>query len=224
MTCDDALTYGGLRDRKRPLADNAYFTIHDPQVTKMCGLPLPQDWWSRGFEYAFALDRLGDAVHVADMGVGWMGRPLAAEVASTGRKVWGVDIDERVLALEPVPNLTYLVGDFAGELLDIPAHSLDLIYCISVLEDLTPDQQENAWYEWRRLLDKGGRVVFTCDVQWEEGQPLGKYPGCDLSALMTGMENAGFRLNGTVDRVKDGNVVHHSGFNLCCWHGEAVLA
>ena len=203
---------------------NGFFNVFDHMTRRVGGIEIPDDWWSRPYEYAFALDHLRSAKRVADMGVGWMGRPLATELASRCNKVYGVDIDRRVLDLPEVANLEYVAANFADELLPIPAHSLDVVYCISVLEDLPTDAQERAFWEWRRLLDEGGRVVFTCDVVYDPSNPLGKYPGADLCGLLWALHSAGFRLDGEVDMSKDSATIYSERFNLCAFHGVAVQA
>lgn len=201
--------------------DNALFTTSDPIMLEVGGEPIPDAWWSRRYEYAWATQQIRDARVVADMGAGWMGRPFTKQLASVCDKVYAVDIDPRLKELPDIDRVTKIIGDFS-RMLDIPAHSLDAVFCISVLEDLTPEAQENAWFEWRRLLRKGGRVVFTCDVQYDTDKPLGKYPGTNVMALMTGAYAAGFVTGDVVLNWND-DLVHNDDFNLCCFHGVAVV-
>jgi len=205
-----------------PEYENAIFTTDDPRATVIGGMAIPDVWWSRGYEYAFARSHIRGAKVVADMGAGWMGRPFTAELAEHCEKVYAVDLDKRLLDLPAIERVEWVVGDFANEYLRIPAHSLDAVFCISVLEDLPEDAQERAWWEWRRLLKPHGRVIFTCDVAWDADKPCTPYPGTNVLKLLTGAYGAGFT-TGDVSLAFGDNTVRNEQFNLCCFHGVAVL-
>ena len=202
--------------------DNALFTTADDKARVIGGMSLPEVWWSRGYEYAWARAQIGAAREVADMGAGWMGRPFTAELGKHCEKVWAVDLDPRLKELPEYEHVEYVVGDFTAEYLPIPCHSLDAVFCISVLEDLEADARDRAWWEWRRLLKPGGRVIFTCDAPFDIDKPCPKYPGIDPLAVVMSAWNAGFT-TGDVMIARGEDTVRHDEWNLCCFHGVAVL-
>jgi len=196
--------------------NNAFFKTTDPKIEALVGVPLNPSWWSRMYEYAWAIQFAAPGQNVADMGAGWSGRPFKEALADVCGHVYAVDQDERFLELpNNRENLDFLVGNFEQPLPFFKPESMDRVFCISVLEDLT--NYEAALREFYRVLKSGGLLVITCDSQYDENKPLTKYPGVSFDKLFDAIQEAGFRLpNGMDMDVTD--AVHHDEWNLACWH------
>jgi ubiquinone/menaquinone biosynthesis C-methylase UbiE len=192
---------------------NAFFKYDDQTVKVVGGMELLPSWWSRAYEYAWAMQFTGPDLIVADMGAGWSGRPFKEHLATSCREVYAIDMDERFLELHNAfHNLHFVVANFEEK---VPIPQVDRIFCISVLEDLT--NYDKALAEFYRLLKPGGLVVATCDSIFDEGKPLPKYPGVSFDKLFASIDQAGFQLLSPCDFDKE-NAVHHDEWNLACWH------
>lgn len=196
---------------------NAYFRVSDPRITSMNGFEIPEGWWSRHYEYRFAME-FAEAGHVvADMGCGWHYRPLHDWLAGVCDFVYGVDHHVEVLDLPPMQKGAFVVADFAKPIEGIPAGSLDRIFCISVLEELI--NYQHALAEFKRLLKPNGLIVLTLDTPWDVTRPAHeKYKGVCLDELETAMKEVGLSYTGSICRVKPEDALFQFGFNLCVWH------
>ena len=195
---------------------NAFFKKSDPALDVIGGQALNPSWWSRMYEYAWAIQFAGPALKVADMGAGWSGRPFKEGLADLCKEVYAIDQDPRFLDLpNDRENLHFIVANFEQEIMFIEPQSFDVVFCISVLEDLT--NYDAALREFYRVLKPGGQLVITCDSQYDERKPLTKYPGVSFDRLFDAIQEAGFRLpNGMDMDVED--AVFHEEWNLACWH------
>lgn len=198
------------------MALNGYFKIGDPRISELAGYRLLPDWWSRPYEYAWAMRFAGKGQVVADMGCGWMYRPFKDALAGACDFVYAVDADNRLLQQRKPENLEFIVADFSRTVDAIPDGRLDVLFCISVLEDLG-DFAEPSLIEFARTIREDGRIVMTFDVPFDTGRPTPIYPGLPLDKFESAMKGAGLRYTGGVDYSKDG-AVNHSRWNLCCFH------
>lgn len=196
--------------------DNGFFTYSDERSEIIAGMKIPQDWWSRPYEYAWALKyaKPGDAV--ADMGCGWMYRPFKDALADVCGYVVAMDTDNRLLEQTKKDNMAFVVADFTKHT-GYEDGFFDTIFCISVLEDLGYFGMRDALKEFARLLKPGGRIIITFDVQYDLDKPLGKYPGVVYPELMASLDGNKLVTDGSFEYNKT-NAVHHDGFNLCCAH------
>lgn len=152
----------------------------DPHVEEVLG-PLPKTWWSRPFEYGWAEHFAQPQATVLDAGCGvshpfkfWLGTRCARTIAC--------DTDARILDGEAmVAELSADLGmaradDFLraylpqvtlvqASLLDLPFsnQAFGRIFCISVLEHLSGQDQKRALSEFQRTLRPDGIIVLTCD-------------------------------------------------------------
>jgi hypothetical protein len=204
------------------VAENGYFKIDDPQVHELAGVVLPHDWWSRPYEYAWALQYAGRGQIVADMGCGWMGRPLKDALAEQCGFVFAVDVDARLLQYEHVSNMGFIVADFTQSVAEIQPHSLNGIFCISVLEDLG-DKLTDALRVFKELLEPDGLIVLTFDMRYDDALPLGQYPALDLVALYEAVIANDLAFREAPDFSK-ANSIHNDGFNLTAFHCVLVSA
>ena len=198
---------------------NAFFNRNDLFYTSIGGGEIPETWWSRGYEYPWASMYALPGMIVADMGAGWHERPFKHYLASICNEVYAVDIHPEFPKLNeerPFPsNLHAVVADMAT--VELPP--LDIVFCISVFEDLG-DLKLKALENFHKLLKRGGKVVITFDCQYDMGKPLGKYPGVTLEEFKDNAYEAGFSQTTPWSDEKQ-NAVFHEGFNLCVYH--AVL-
>lgn len=194
---------------------NSFFKWDDPTTDIVAGFRLESAWWSRRYEYAWAIRFTEPALVVADMGTGWMYRPFKEALAETCGHVYAIDLDKRLLDQQAGDNLEFIVADFSKHV-DLPDACLDRIFCISVLEDLN-DFINGAMLEFARLLKDDGLIVATFDVHYNTDKPIGRYPGVNFEKLENAMESAGLEFALPVDMDKT-DAVYHTEFNLCCFH------
>jgi len=194
------------------MAMNGYFKTWDKRANEVEGYSIPDVWWSRVYEYPWAI-QFAEGI-AADMGAGWMDRPFKDMLAKRCDEVYAFDVDGRVLELQTAPNVHLICKDFTRKM-DAYRGAFDTIFCISVLEDV-PDIGK-ALKEFEKCLKPGGRIVITMDVQYDLAKPLGKYPGVNMEKFIWGIHRAGLQFVGDVDFDKMGAVVNPD-FNLCCFH------
>lgn len=196
---------------------NAYFRLTDPHPQMFGNFEVPEGWWSRAFEYDFAMQYAHAGQVVADMGMGWHYRPLHDALSIVCDFVYGVDSHKGILDLPPMAHGTYIVADFSQPIEGIPPASLDRIFCISVLEELI--NYQDALSEFKRLLKPDGLCIITCDVPYKDDKPAHeKYKGVKLDEFEDAIKAAGLAYDGMVNRVKYDDLLHHDDFNLCVWH------
>lgn len=193
---------------------NGFFKLGDEYAVEVGGYPIEHGWWSRHYEYPWAFQFAKGIV--ADMGAGWMGRPFKDALCTKCNKVYAVDLDSRIHELDKQPNLQYITADFTKKIDEIPAHSLDRVFCISVLEDLGGNL-EKALAEFQRALKLDGLIVLTMDIHYDITKPIGKYPGGSINELLTACARLGLQFSGDVDMSKE-DAVFHSEYNLCVFH------
>jgi SAM-dependent methyltransferase len=201
-------------------SNNGYFTMQDVSIKALGGKALPGDWWSRPYEYAWALKFTNKLHIVADMGCGWMGRPLAKELAKQSKEVHAIDLDERVHDLEvTASNMYYLDMDFSSsEMNYFEDNTFDTIYCISVIEDLREDDRLATLKNFRRLVKRDGKIVITMDALWEPWRIAKPYPTVNLNAFSREVKMAGLRFVGDKNFTMPERPVCHSKWNLSCYH------
>ena len=197
---------------------NGYFHKSDPAVLTVAGRELHQEWWSRPYEYAWALEQAHGMKRIADMGCGWMGRPLRDGLVLTCDYVYAVDADPRLLQLANLypERMALVVGDFTrGPMMTIGQAELDGIFCVSVLEDLRPEKLTVALETFEYHLKSGGRIAVTFDVLTDK-QVV--YPGLEVEAFEIAMRDAGLWYIGDVDYSQRDDLLRHNEWNLCCFH------
>ena len=194
---------------------NGYFKQSDPRIEELAGYQLPADWWSRPWEYAWAIEYAKSGMTVADMGCGWTYRPFKDALAALGCKVYAVDGDKRVLTLEKRPDLEFMVADITKPIEKISAGSLDRVFCISVLEDLS--DMAAALKEFARVIKPDGKIVLTFDVPYLDA-PTPVYPGLPLGIFNQAKKEAGLSYDGYLVDTNIMDAVNHQEWNLCVFH------
>jgi ubiquinone/menaquinone biosynthesis C-methylase UbiE len=186
-------------------AISRFFTRHDPHDTHIV-YRLPDTWWSRPYEYAWAATfaRPADTVLDAACGVGHPFKFLLAERAAT---VYACDADPRLASRDAVLDDIrdsagaevadgFDPGRFDQVRMDVcdlaampyPDRLFDRVFCISVFEHLDEAAQVAALAEFARVLDDDGLLVLTVD-----------HPTVDLARLAAQMPSAGLGFAGATD-------------------------
>lgn len=139
---------------------NKFFTIDDKKIDKLGEYNIPREWWSRGYEYSFASKYLKEGEIILDAGCG-IEHPFKWFAATKVKKVIAIDIDERLKTLQHQPNIKYLCIDFSN--ISNEVEKVDVIFCISVLEHLTPEQQKETIKQFSKVLKEKGKLILTVD-------------------------------------------------------------
>ena len=201
------------------MALNGYFRLDDKKIDRLAGYILPLDWWSRPYEYAWAIEFAQSGQDVADMGCGWTYRPFKDALAGICNLVYAVDSDPRLLQTNRIVEnirLVHVVSDFTQNIPIIGDGELDRVFCISVLEDLNSSIPA-ALREFKRVLKDVGLIVLTFDTPYNHDLPTPAYPGVNLDEFRRAVTLSGLEFVGDVDHDKT-NLVKHEGWNLCCYH------
>jgi len=201
------------------MSENAFFKWDDLQAEVVGGYPIAAGWWSRKYEYPWAMEYAleGHApLRVADMGCGWTPRPFKDALARICEHVYAVDGNEKVLTQPSRERMEFVVADLTERIVQIPEGSLDRVFCISVLEDVG-DKVPLALWEFGKCLKPGGLCVLTFDVQYDMLKPLGQYPGVKFELFQAVAEGAGLLLRDEIDADKK-DAVYNEDFNLCVFH------
>jgi 2-polyprenyl-3-methyl-5-hydroxy-6-metoxy-1,4-benzoquinol methylase len=195
--------------------ENGYFHTHDPNSENVAGYQLNPSWWSRKWEYLWALQYAKPQQVVMDAGTGWSGRPFGNMLADLGCEVWAVDADPRVLDLPKHNGVKLVVRSFLEQMDDFPR--FDVVFCLSVLEDLTKDLPE-VLYKFASKLKDDGLLVVTFDTPYDSEKPCPKYPGLNLADFYKAYQSAGLKLRDNQVDLRRENRVHHDEWNLSVCH------
>jgi ubiquinone/menaquinone biosynthesis C-methylase UbiE len=187
--------------------------------------PLPFEWWSRPYEYAWAMG-LCEAGDVAlDAGCG-PGHPFKFHLADACREAHGCDIDEAML--DPRGTLKKLAAELrqsSGLLYDLDRYAtrlvwtkgsvtalpyadatFDKVYCLSVLEHLSPQDMSAALGEFARVVRPQGLVALTFD-----------YPTVNLGSFVRQAQAAGLKFAGPVTLVAPRAAIASQQWGLRCY-------
>jgi SAM-dependent methyltransferase len=185
----------------------------DPRVEEVAGAPLPPAWWSRPYEYAWAMGFCDPDAVALDAGCG-VPHPFKAHLPCVCREAHACDTDpDAALVAALIPGLRFTLAS----VVDLPYGdgTFDRVFCISTLEHLGPDGRAGALREFGRVLRPGGLAVLTVDV-----------PPVNLRALLDQADAAGLRPAGDVLDL-DGppaGAVYHEGWGLRVYRAALVRA
>lgn len=192
---------------------NDVFHLDDERLDKLDQWDIPEGWWSRGYEYAWAIRFVWDMAEVADMGCGYTFRPFKNALANRCNFVWAVDSRPPEDLDQFPPNLKFRLADFTNNT-GIPDSSLDLVFCLSVLEET--NKPVDAMKEFYRVLKPGGAAVLTFDIPYKDA-PTPYYPGLKLETFSDALVESGFTPRDDFVVNKE-NAVYHEEYNLCVYH------
>jgi ubiquinone/menaquinone biosynthesis C-methylase UbiE len=155
---------------------------------------LPETWWSRPYEYAWAAKFAAPGSVVVDVASG-ISHPFKWYLTTLAGEVYACDIDPRIVSEEA--TLLDIRADFGEQAVATFDRSLlhrihlnlcdmtrlpyrdrmfDTVYCISVLEHVDETARFQALTEFVRVMKDDGQIVLTVD-----------YPTVDLRHLEESM-------------------------------------
>ena len=123
---------------------------------------LPETWWSRPYEYAWAANFMGKDLTVLDAACG-IEHPFKYYLAENCQFVDATDHHPKIKDVaHNYSNLTL----YHTDLTDTPSQegTYDRVFCISVLEHLNPIERIDTLMEFYRVLKPSGLAVITCDI------------------------------------------------------------
>lgn len=195
--------------------DDARFIRRSDPVEEQVIFNLPTVWWSRCFEYAWALQFAKSGQTVLDAACG-LGHPLKFALLDRCQEVHACDVDARILSQEEIlndiaatfgiravqqfpekylHNIHYAQADVA----DLPYsdRTFDTIFCISVLEHLSQATIRSALVEFARTLQDDGQIILTFD-----------YPNINLDLFQHLVETTGLEFCGNSSFDLPGDAIY----------------
>ena len=136
---------------------NRFFKNDDLQVNKLGKYTIDPEWWSRGYEYKFALDLLEKNDRVLDLGCG-IEHPFKYHASTKVKKYVAVDVHKKILSLKD-DKIEYIKSDILN--LDIQ-EKFDKIVLISVLKENKQWLDEKIEVIKSKLAEDG-LVIITDD-------------------------------------------------------------
>lgn len=179
---------------------DGFFKWSDKHIGELEGVALdPGFWWSRRYEYAFALEGVAAKDVVLDAACGDI-HPLKLALGGIC-KTHACDI------MTPPPSDKY---EFTwANIASMPYRdkTFTKVFCISVLEHVLPDEIMLVAKEFKRVLKPKGKLILTVD-----------YPTCDLERLYHALKAAGFKVGQIDDDKTDAVYSDYFGRGLWCYH------
>jgi len=213
---------------------NRFFVKTDIKANKLGSFQLPEQWWSRPYEYAFASQFLEENDTILDAGCG-IEHPFKFYAATKCKTVYCVDknpdIEENVKILEEVRKWFGKTGqDAAREVMykrnkmkfikldmrkltgEFEEEKFDKIFCIGTLQHEW-HYAEEILREFKKVLKPNGKIILTIDfptMQFYRLEEIAKRVGLVIDGK-EGKHNA---------KIPD-NAIKADYYNLMCYH--AVL-
>ena len=203
---------------------NRFFTKNDKTQSKVTFDLEPKFFWSRLYEYIFALDMAKPHHTVLDCCTGTY-HPLKFALAEKCKKVFACDLDniskENILkeietrfGKEVFDNFDKTLMnkiDFKqANVISLPYSDkkFDVLFCISALEHMDLDIVKKGLSEMKRCLKDNGKIVLTVD-----------YPTLLPEKLIEIVESVGLIIDGDFDYSipKDAIETDYFGGNLKCY-------
>ncbi len=190
-----------LRRGPTDLMTSRFVLKSDERVNELTNMSLPVTrwWWSRPYEYAWAMEFAGKDLVVLDAACG-LPHPLKWHLGSTCNEVWACDIDPTItdsvkllqVVRQELGEATYQTLKEKGEnprlhfvhasICDLPntMPQFDRIFCISTFEHMSRNDQKKALAEFARKLKPDGLLIMTID-----------YPVVTSESLLSMAKDAG---------------------------------
>ena len=206
--------------------DSRFVTVNDRKVRHLV-FPLPAHWWSRPYEYAWAMQFAKPDHVVLDAACG-ISHPLKFHLAGQCRETHACDLDPRIVSRQgmrdeiardygidapTIPEACFTKPVYRhASLTNLPYadKTFDTIFCISVLEHLSPPDFDKSLREFARTVADNGTIVLTFD-----------YPRIQLDAFERTVKESGLEFVGSYDRTLPAEALYSEEFRLHCF--RAVL-
>lgn len=180
---------------------NRFFKTDDERVNVIDGFKIPRVWWSRPYEYCFALEYVKETDTVLDVGCG-LEHPFKHALGKRCKKVVAIDTDKLIEGVKD-DNVNFVCADILDFKSDI---KFDKIFIISTLEQ-TQDYMIEKFENIESLLAEGGKVIITSD-----------YPSLDPSKLIKYAKEAKLVPTSDFNEEIPTNVLYHSAYKLNCYN------
>jgi len=176
---------------------NKFFTTDDKKVTHVGKFKLPRVWWSRPYEYFWAMEFVKEGETVLDVGCG-MEHPFKHYLGSICKKTVALDTNKLVTEIKD-ENVEFVHGD----ILDFEyKEKFDKIFIISTLEQ-TKERLDEKLVNIKKLLKNYGLVVITSD-----------YPSVNCKELIEKAEKAGLVVEGEFNNEIPENAIKNNMYGI----------
>jgi SAM-dependent methyltransferase len=140
---------------------NRFFNKNDKSVYELGKYNVSKKWWSRVYEYALAKDYLNKDDVILDAGCGVV-HPFKHYASEVVKKVYAVDIDEKIKEFENSYVLKYKCMSLVDLDKEFQEKTFDKIFCISVLEHI-PEIALKVLEQFKKVLKDDGLIIITLD-------------------------------------------------------------
>ncbi len=182
--------------------------------TNNCLLKFPMDWWSRLYEYPWAMKFVKKDDRCLDAACG-APHPFKFYLSSVCGRVWACDIDEDiidnnkilsrvahyfsredvVLAKKYIDRIDFKRADLTK--LPYDDEMFTKVFCISVIEHLSLEAIKDTLKEFYRVLQSNGLLILTVDI-----------PTANLQQLLGFITEVGFKFAGEAILDKPNNAIY----------------
>lgn len=162
---------------------------------------IPKTWWSRPYEYAWALEQLNKSDIIIDAGCG-IEHPFKFYAAEKCKRVFAIDKDINVTYLLPKMNMKFIHGDLS-ELDKLNVDQVDKLFCISVLEHMQEIEIVKCMELFRDNIKDNGKIVLTID-----------YPTLSPDYVMNIAKDKKMKIDGKFDYKLNEKAVTSEGLNV----------
>ena len=178
---------------------NGFFKISNEHIDSLCNVVLsPGFYWSRRYEYPFALKFVEKSDVVLDAACGTY-HPLKFALSDIC-KTYACDI------LDAEVNDKIIFTKCSVSSLPYQDDMFDKVFCISSLEHMDLRTISAAILEFKRVLKQDGKLIITID-----------YPTLDPQKLLGMLNEAGFE-TGESDFDKEDAISSAYFGGLLCYH------
>lgn len=191
------------------------FIRRDDPHAQHCVYDMPDGWWSRPYEYTFALQYANSLDVVLDAACG-IPHPLKFALCDRGCDVYACDTDTRLgdysaMQADVGVDISRYIGAIQyriASLVSLPYADtmFDTVFCVSVLEHLSQDDQRKTLAEFARVLKCGGRLVLTMD-----------YPTVNVHTFSQQVVEYGFSFIGDLDTEYPDDALRNDAWGLSCF-------
>lgn len=140
-----------------------WITTDDKKMNKMDDFEIPAEWWSRPYEYKFCSQFLKKNDVILDGACG-IEHPFKIYASKRVKQVYAIDIDKKLLGFEDTEKIKYKCMNLLDLENEFKPNFFDKIFCISVLEHITPVANIKIILEnFKKLIKPDGYIILTID-------------------------------------------------------------
>ena len=201
--------------------NNSFFHTTDPSISSLIYPLEPQFFWSRLYEYPWAIEFIEPTDKVLDVACG-QEHPFKLAIADKCSEIHAIDLEP--LDYDSLNEATKLRFDqeIDQELYNkvkfkqcnatkLPYRNgyFNKIFCISALEHIPIDDIKLILREFKRVLSKDGRIILTID-----------YPSLEVATALNLIEESGLKLDGEFDYNMENAIgTEYFGYGMLnCYH------